>query len=373
MSSPFSKDKDVDAPPRERRSTLRTSVSDMSTEPGSGSEVDSCDMEASAREVQSNSTSSSRGSSLGWLRDTLLGKRSTAAVAAKTSSSSHASSSCPSGSSSEELLSSATVQQQRPKKVPPPKVQQRQAGKQQPVVLVPSPNSWAAVQQQQRRLRGGADQEHHRFLSSQEYGRKVRGILNKLTVERFEVLYEQLAGSGAETPQHVVVLVREIFEKAITQHSFIPMYSDLCNRLEGDERIATAVKAGAMNSSMSFRRILLTQCQNSFEEMLTGSSEWGTEFKDGEEGEEARLRSKSRALGNIKLIGRLLTEGMLASKLLITLAHELLDNCDGCTDALECLSVLLTTTGPTFDGHERFRRTVRRGLLPPKRLFFRAS
>lgn len=210
----------------------------------------------------------------------------------------------------------------------------------------PSPESWVA-QQQRRRREAAAGKDV--VMSSEQFARQVKSVLNKLTVERFELLFEKLASCGARTPQQVAVLVREIFEKATTQHSFISMYADLCGRLEADPRIADAAATGQTAQLDSFRQILLNQCQTSFEEMLTGSQEWGAECLDLEEAEEKRARCKQRALGNVKLIGRLLAGGFVCSKILLILLHELLESRFCCSDALECLATLLTIVGPVFD------------------------
>jgi len=178
-----------------------------------------------------------------------------------------------------------------------------------------------------------------------------------LTVESFDKLSEQLAASGAQTPHHVAILVREIFEKATQQHTFISMYADLCGRLEEDTRIVRAALTNSMQPD-SFRRILLHQCQASFEEMLNGSLEWGMETcQDPDEMEALRARCKQKALGNVKLVGRLLVNGMLSSKLLITLCEDLVDSRESCRDALECLGAMLTVAGPTFDTEEWLMRS----------------
>eukprot|EP00927_Polykrikos_kofoidii_P084513 TRINITY_DN8922_c0_g1_i1.p1 TRINITY_DN8922_c0_g1~~TRINITY_DN8922_c0_g1_i1.p1 ORF type:complete len:732 (-),score=161.25 TRINITY_DN8922_c0_g1_i1:58-2166(-) len=215
-------------------------------------------------------------------------------------------------------------------------------------VLAPSATSWAAAQQQRRRTASQGT------LTSDEFARQVRSVLNKLTIERFDKLYDQLAGSGAQTPHHVAILVQEIFEKATGQHHFIRMYADLCGRLENDDRIIEAARINQTGQADSFRRILLNQCQASFEEMLTGSREWDTETYKADVVEEIRSRCKQRNLGNVKLIGYLLVDGLLSSKLLVTLCEELLDHRTTCQDALQCLASMLTILGATFDTDRKF-------------------
>merc|ERR1740117_1951452 len=86
--------------------------------------------------------------------------------------------------------------------------------------LQASPNSWAAQQKKRKGSHGGAGPDA-------EVVRNVRSVLNKLTPERFDSLYEKVVMT-VQNPTHTAVLVREIFEKAIMQHIFIGMYVDLC-------------------------------------------------------------------------------------------------------------------------------------------------
>lgn len=172
--------------------------------------------------------------------------------------------------------------------------------------------------------------------------RKARSILNKLTVEKFEGLYEQLATSGLRTAAHIGRLMQEIFEKATVQHHFIPMYADLCMRLESDSR---TVPEGEQGRGGSFRSLLLDRCQTAFEELLDRRGG----VRGGEDDEEARLVRKQRALGNVKLVGQLVVRGMLSSRLLVQCAEDLLQARGACAEALESLAAFLEVAAPTFD------------------------
>jgi len=235
--------------------------------------------------------------------------------------------------------------QQQPKQPKQPKQQPKQQG------LVVSPTSWAA--QQQRLKEDVADGTE----ATAQVTRAVRSILNKLTVERFEVLYEKVAACGVRTPEHVAILVSEIFGKATEQHKFIGMYVDLCVRLASDPRIGppamTAPPSPAADAAASgdlFRRKLLDHCQRSFEGLFQKEAA-DEESGDVEALEEARIRRKQRSLGNMKLVGWLLVRGMLSPKLLLTCSEELLSGRTACPDdALELLCALLTVAGPAFDG-----------------------
>jgi len=201
--------------------------------------------------------------------------------------------------------------------------------------LTASPTSWAAQQRLRRQQQGG----------EADVTRSVRCLLNKLTPERFGTISEQLVALIQNNSAAVAILVREVFQKATTQHSFISMYVDLCVKLESDSRLNPATGKAAD----TFRRILLGQCQSSFEDMLEVDYYKSDEGLNQEELEELRMVRKQKALGNMKLIGQLLTRGILSSKLLLTCCQDLLSEAANVPDALEFLAALLTVAGPTFD------------------------
>jgi hypothetical protein len=182
----------------------------------------------------------------------------------------------------------------------------------------------------------------------------MKSILNKLTIEKYDILYKQMLSCGMATAEHVQYLVHEIMEKATTQHHFIEMYAQLCQHLH--EWFAENVEIDAKNG---FKRILLNECQNSFEIYLRPLDFSGLE---GEELREAQVKFKLAMLGNIKFVGALLGKRMLASSVLIAVAEDLVSE-PSTAEALESLAVFLTTVGGTFDRqdwqhHQRFTAVI---------------
>mmetsp|Transcript_35126 Transcript_35126/g.113740 ORF Transcript_35126/g.113740 Transcript_35126/m.113740 type:complete len:693 (-) Transcript_35126:161-2239(-) len=173
--------------------------------------------------------------------------------------------------------------------------------------------------------------------------RTARSILNKLTIEKFDSLYEQLVNSGIQTVSHIKCLMHEVFEKATVQHHFIPMYADLCVRLESDARIMPAMASEGHPDC--FKMCLLNRCQEAFESLLKSGSAGCDDCDD----DEAKLLRKQRALGNVKFVGQLLIRGMLSSRLLLHCAQGLLCARGQCAEALESLAALLTVAAPAFD------------------------
>ncbi|CAE7551762.1 unnamed protein product [Symbiodinium pilosum] len=162
--------------------------------------------------------------------------------------------------------------------------------------------------------------------------RSVRAILNKLTLEKFQLLYEQLT-SGIRTQDHVQILLEEVFDKALVQHPFLPMYADLCARLAADVR-----------TQDGFEHSLMEMCRTCFAQLFVEEEDAGNY-----DPEEARIRRKHRCLGTVKWIGELLTRGLLRSRLLCTCVQQLLKERQRCPEFVEFAAALLRSAGKTFD------------------------
>eukprot|EP00933_Yihiella_yeosuensis_P000350 TRINITY_DN10052_c0_g2_i2.p1 TRINITY_DN10052_c0_g2~~TRINITY_DN10052_c0_g2_i2.p1 ORF type:complete len:737 (-),score=221.30 TRINITY_DN10052_c0_g2_i2:424-2634(-) len=199
-----------------------------------------------------------------------------------------------------------------------------------------SENSWAAQQRARREQRMAASDP------DEQVSRKIKGILNKLTLEKFEQLKDKLLTCGITSTTHVKILIRELFDKAITQHHFIDMYADLCVLL--DEHFSSTPLDND-DADFSFKRSLLQECQTSFERYLAPPPTLGE--MDPEDRCIAEARYKLCMLGNIRLIGAMLARKMLNPKVMVGIIEELLGN--PTPEALEMLAALLTVVGSTFD------------------------
>jgi len=172
--------------------------------------------------------------------------------------------------------------------------------------------------------------------------RRIRAVLNKLTLEKFGPLLQQLTECGISTQEHLEILMHEVMEKATTQHHFIAMYTDLCVHMQ---QWCTENQIGDKEKG-SFKRILLNECQNSFERYLK-PPDHPKELSD-QDREIAEVKYKTLMIGNIRFVGSLLSKNMVASQVILAVTHELL-NKPGIPEALECLCAFLTTIGGMFD------------------------
>eukprot|EP00928_Gymnodinium_smaydae_P029936 TRINITY_DN2239_c2_g1_i1.p1 TRINITY_DN2239_c2_g1~~TRINITY_DN2239_c2_g1_i1.p1 ORF type:complete len:840 (-),score=209.01 TRINITY_DN2239_c2_g1_i1:120-2486(-) len=229
------------------------------------------------------------------------------------------------------------------------------AGGERLTLAAPSSTSWAAQARRSRAATasrasagdsGGADdgaEEDARLL------REFRGTLNKLTVDKFEQLSDHvvmLISASSRPNSGVPMLMQLVFEKATTQHHFIPMYVDLCVKVH--RWFMSSGKASAPESQSNFKRILLNQCQCSFERYLDPPE--GLEGLVGEELYEAQVKYKTRMLGNIRLVGALISRGMLVSKIAIAVAEALVrEDPEVRDERLETLAVFLEAVGPALD------------------------
>jgi len=212
-----------------------------------------------------------------------------------------------------------------------------------------SESSWAKQQKMRSEDKGRAEEGE---VNDKEVLRKMKSILNKLTVEKFEPLYEQLVNCGISTPKHVELMIAEVFEKATTQHHFIQMYAQLCVRLNEWFEHSGIVE----DRKNSFKHILLHKCWEAFNVYLKPPPILETLI--GEAFTEAQIKCKNAMLGNIRFIGSLLEMKMLASSALFDVAEELVA---GQNEQLECLAAFLTAVGHSFDkpewaDHPRFEK-----------------
>ncbi|XP_024939403.1 eukaryotic translation initiation factor 4 gamma 1 isoform X9 [Cephus cinctus] len=188
--------------------------------------------------------------------------------------------------------------------------------------------------------------------------KRVRGVLNKLTPEKFDKLVGQVRSLPIDTQEKLQGVIDLVFEKAVDEPSFSVAYALMCKELGmmevngGDKKTLS----GRQESSGNFRKLIITRCQMEFEKNSADESARVQKLKEIEEctdpdkkkelqatfeEEERRIRVKS--VGNIRFIGELFKQSMLTSKIMHTCIQHLLSQPD--EESLECLCKLLTTVG----------------------------
>lgn len=190
--------------------------------------------------------------------------------------------------------------------------------------------------------------------------KRVRGILNKLTPEKFDTLLEQIKGFNIDTAERLNGVIELVFEKAIDEPNFSVAYAQLCHKLSEK---CFAVDADAKQAK--FKKTLITKCQNEFQNHVivdeakvaeklhpllqkieeANDPDKKAEYQANYEEEERKLRRRS--VGTVRFIGELFKMGMLTPNIMMTCVASLLDR--NSEDKLECLCKLLTTIGARLE------------------------
>lgn len=128
--------------------------------------------------------------------------------------------------------------------------------------------------------------------------RKVRGILNKLTPEKFQKLSDDLLRTELTSKVILQGVILLIFDKALDEPKYSSMYAQLCRRLSEE-----APNFNPPHLPCSFRQLLLNKCKAEFENRADALDQHVGDTSLEEE--ERRQIAKRKMLGNIKFIGEL--------------------------------------------------------------------
>ncbi|XP_065190989.1 eukaryotic translation initiation factor 4 gamma 3-like isoform X2 [Sycon ciliatum] len=204
--------------------------------------------------------------------------------------------------------------------------------------------------------------------ATEALSRAFRGFLNKLTPEKFETIAEKIKGLVIDTEERLTLVIELIFEKSLSEPKFSPSYASLCRHML---TIKVPVSDETENSTVSFRKKLLTRCQAVFEQdkandkkaekvvLLKEQLEKTPDNKEliceKLELEDALASAKRRSLGNIRFIGELFKLKILTEPIMHECIVKLLRASDD--ESLEALCNLLSTVGKDLD-HEKATKRI---------------
>lgn len=106
-----------------------------------------------------------------------------------------------------------------------------------------------------------------------ELVRRVRGILNKLTPERFDTLVEEIIKLKIDTPDKMDEVIVLVFEKAIDEPNFSVSYARLCHRLISEVKARDErMESGTKSNLAHFRNALLDKTEREFTQNVSQST-----------------------------------------------------------------------------------------------------
>ncbi|KZV97948.1 ARM repeat-containing protein [Exidia glandulosa HHB12029] len=213
--------------------------------------------------------------------------------------------------------------------------------------------------------------------------RKVKGLLNKLTMERFDSISDQIIDWANKSEKEkdgrtLIQVIRLVFEKATDEAAWSEMYARLCRKMM--EQISPAVmdegirntEGQPITGGLLFRKYLLNRCQEDFERGWTDQAKTAAAAAEKAQDDEAAKKSnettqggeevsfsdecyaaqKSKRRGHslVRFIGELFKLQMLTERIMGERIKKLPSNVDNPgEEEIESICKLLTTVGQLLD------------------------
>ena len=204
-----------------------------------------------------------------------------------------------------------------------------------------------------------ATDEETEEVVTKELLKKFRGYLNKITPQKYDVIEQKIRELKIDTEDRLKRVLDLVFDKAVDEPNFCIQYANLCKYL-ATIKINKKDEQTGQDTTVEFRRLLLTRCQTEFEKDvyeaidIEGKLKAIEECKDPEkkkfleaELDEDKRRARFKSLGNMKLVGELYRLHMLKGFIMLNCVHKLCNEIED--ETLECLCILLRTIGQQLE------------------------
>lgn len=212
------------------------------------------------------------------------------------------------------------------------------------------------------------------LLEPEEVERKINSLLNKLTLEMFEQITDEMMKianqskweEDAKTVRQVISLT---FAKACDEPYWSLVYAQfcakMCKEMSDEIKDVNIVKNGEVVSGGDLaRRILLATCQVEYEKGWTDklpTNEDGTPLEPEMMSDEYYIMAaaKRRGLGLVKFIGHLYILNMLNDQVILLCLRDQSSNTeDPSEDRLENLAQLINTVGARLETKEKTKAAL---------------
>lgn len=208
--------------------------------------------------------------------------------------------------------------------------------------------------------------EEPELISQDMIKRKVKSLLNKLTLEKFDSISNQIwefakQSEKEDDSESLKTVIDLIFDKACDEPPFASMWAQLCKRLyeltSNNKEIKNVNILDKNNEAVCggplFRKYLLNRCQADFEKG------WKHDLPKIDENDPnvmltdeyyAAVKAKRRGLGLVKFIGELFKLQMLTDRVMKECLRTLCSDPKNPEDEeTETMCKLLMTMGKVFD------------------------
>jgi hypothetical protein len=189
----------------------------------------------------------------------------------------------------------------------------------------------------------------------------VKGVLNKLTLEKFDKLYQELLEVGIVTASLLRGFVVILYDKAVVEPHFIGMYAQMCERLAKD----LPEMKDEDGVVLPFAEVLVGKCRSEFEMMGKEPERENLEGLTAEDKDHKLKKLRLRTLGNVEFIGELFKKNMVGTEEIEGLLDKLLDTSPEDHDSIHPLVKLLESVGKPLEAASKVRG---RGLIESERV-----
>lgn len=212
------------------------------------------------------------------------------------------------------------------------------------------------------------------ILETEDIERKVKSLLNKLTLEMFEQITDDIMkianqSKWEEDAKTVRQIISLTFAKACDEPYWSSMYAQfcakMCKEMSDEIKDVSIIKNGEIVSGGDLaRRILLATCQVEYEKGWTDklpTNEDGSPLEPEMMSDEyyVMAAAKRRGLGLVKFIGHLYILNMLNDQVILLCLRDQSSNTeDPSEDRLENLAQLIKTVGARLEAKEKTKAAL---------------
>jgi translation initiation factor 4G len=213
-------------------------------------------------------------------------------------------------------------------------------------------------------------QEESELIPQATIIRKVNALLNKITLEKFDSIAEQIFHYAHQSAKEkdgktLRTVIKLLFNKACDEPAFAGMWGQLCrylfSHMKDDIQDVNLVENDKpVSGSILFRKYLFNRCQKEFERG------WKVNMPKMENAETlmtdeyyAAAKAKRQGLGLIQFVGEMYKLQMLSYSVMKSCITKLAEGAEtACDEEVESLCKFITTVGKVLDKKEDTKSAV---------------